>query len=67
MNNKRKNIVSLVLSILTVGFLLFALMYWLFGFSYNNAIDAAIAGTLGGFFAPYLMKYFNKIVQKKSR
>ena len=65
MSDKLKNIISLLLAILIVGFFLFALMYWVFGLSVNSSLDAAIAGTLAGSIGPYLGKYLKKIMEKK--
>lgn len=55
-----KNILSALIAIILVGFVFFSVLHWLFKWDINRAIGTAIAGAIGGFLAPLIVKSFRK-------
>jgi len=61
MNNRMKNIVSWVITFGIITFLVFAIMYWVFGFDTKSAlIYVAIPVAITSFFTPYIWNYFKR-------
>ena len=55
-----KNILSALIAVIIVGFIVFAIMYWLLNEDLKGAIEIAVAVAIGGLLAPVLVKYIRK-------
>lgn len=60
MNEKAKNILSALIAIAIVGFVVFAVLYWIIKDNLRVAIQTAVAVAIAGWLAPVLVKYFWK-------
>ncbi|HYM94851.1 MAG TPA: hypothetical protein VET23_11975 [Chitinophagaceae bacterium] len=65
MNERTKNIFSLIVALVIVSFLFFAIMHWIFGWNIKRALEVAIPGATAGFVAPYVVNYFRKRIKNK--